>query len=166
MDVDEVLPETTYALRAAVLRPDGGTITWAGDEHPDTVHLAARQDGAVIGVVRFSPAPCPYRPGSRAPWQLRGMATDPAVRGTGIGRALVEHGLDRLADLGADLVWCDARTTVVGFYERTGSRVVGEKFDKPELGPHIGMLVEVRRPAAGAVSRWSGSPGSAPPGRR
>ncbi|WP_345770446.1 GNAT family N-acetyltransferase [Blastococcus saxobsidens] len=150
MDVHEVPPETTYALRAAVLRPDGGAITRAGDEHPDTVHLAARLDGAVIGVVRFSPAPCPYRPGSRAPWQLRGMATDPAVRGTGVGRALVEHGLARLADLGADLVWCDARTSAVGFYERTGFRVVGEEFDKPDVGRHVGMLSVVGPRAAGA----------------
>ncbi|WP_346621762.1 GNAT family N-acetyltransferase [Blastococcus montanus] len=74
------------------------------------------------------------------------MATDPPVRGAGVGRALVEHGLARLADL----VWCDARTSAVGFYERTGSRVVGEEFDKPGLGPHVGMLTGVGPRAPGA----------------
>ena len=79
MTVEEVPAEVTYDLRRAVLRPDGGEITWAGDEDPATIHLAARSGDRVLGVVRFSPAPCPWRPAT-APWQLRGMATDPAVR--------------------------------------------------------------------------------------
>jgi predicted GNAT family N-acyltransferase len=142
--VDEVPPEPTYALRAAVLRPDGGEISWAGDEDPATFHLAARTAaGDVVGVVRFSPAPCPWRPEVRAPWQLRGMATDPAVRGTGAGRALVVDGLARVAARGGDLVWCDARVPAVGFYERMGFTVVSDPFEKPSLGPHLGMVIDV-----------------------
>jgi predicted GNAT family N-acyltransferase len=142
--VDEVPAEVTYALRGAVLRPDGGEIVWAGDEDPRTFHLAARDaDGAVIGVVRFSPAPCPWRSDAQAPWQLRGMATDPAVRGVGAGRAMVEEGLARMASRGGDLVWCHARVTAAGFYERMGFAVVTETYDRPGIGPHVGMLREV-----------------------
>jgi predicted GNAT family N-acyltransferase len=152
--VDEVPAEVTYPLRRAVLRPDGGEITWPGDEDPATFHLAARTtDGAVVGVVRFSPAPCPYRSGATAPWQLRGMATDPAVRGTGAGRALVEEGRARVAARGGDLVWCDARVPVVGFYEGLGFTVVSEPFDKPGIGPHVGMVADRPiRPAGGPRS--------------
>ncbi len=150
--VAEVAPEVTYALRGAVLRPNGGEITWAGDEDPATVHLAARtRDGRVVGVVRFSPAPCPWRPLAAAPWQLRGMATEAAVRGSGVGRALLEGGLARVADRGGDLVWCDARVTAAGFYERYGFAVVTEPFEKPGIGPHVGMVIEVR-PAGGPRS--------------
>jgi predicted GNAT family N-acyltransferase len=142
--VDEVAPEITYALRRAVLRPDGGEVTWAGDEDPATFHLAARStDGRVVGVVRFSPARCPWRGDVAAPWQLRGMATDPAVRGGGTGRALLLDGLARVAERGGDLVWCDARTTASGFYERMGFTVVTEPFDKPGIGPHVGMLKDL-----------------------
>ena len=152
--VDEVPAEVTYPLRRAVLRPNGGEITWPGDEDPATFHLAARTtDGAVVGVVRFSPAPCPYRSSATAQWQLRGMATDPAVRGTGAGRALVEEGRDRVAARGGDLVWCDARVPVVGFYERLGFTVVSEPFDKPGIGPHVGMVADRPiRPADGPRS--------------
>jgi len=152
--VDEVAPEITYPLRAAVLRPDGGQIVWAGDEDPATFHLAARTaDGQVAGVVRYSPAPCPWRPEARSPWQLRGMATDPAVRGTGAGRLLVDDGLARVAARGGDLVWCDARVPAAGFYERMGFTVVTEPFDKPGIGPHVGMLIDVPvRPAGGSRS--------------
>ena len=87
MTVDEVPAQVTYRLRQAVLRPDGGDVVWAGDEDPATFHLAARDaEGRIVGVVRFSPAPCPWRPLARAPWQLRGMATDASVRGAGAGR--------------------------------------------------------------------------------
>jgi predicted GNAT family N-acyltransferase len=142
--VDEVPAEVTYPLRRAVLRPNGGEITWAGDEDPATFHLAARTvEGNVVGVVRFSPAPCPYPSGATAPWQLRGMATDPAVRGTGAGRLLVDDGLARVAARGGDLVWCDARVPVTGFYERLGFTVVSEPFDKPGIGPHVGMLIDL-----------------------
>jgi predicted GNAT family N-acyltransferase len=151
--VDEVAPEITYPLRAAVLRPDGGEITWAGDEDPATFHLAARTDERVVGVVRFSPAACPWRPEARSPWQLRGMATDAAVRGTGAGRLLVDDGLARVAARGGDLVWCDARVPAAGFYERMGFTVVTEPFDRPGIGPHVGMLIDVPvRPAGGSRS--------------
>ena len=150
--VDEVPAEVTYALRGAVLRPDGGEITWAGDEDPSTFHLAARDaHSAVVGVVRFSPAACPWRDAA-SPWQLRGMATEPALRGAGVGRELVVDGLARVAARGGDLVWCDARVTAAGFYERMGFTVVTGEFDKPGIGPHVGMLIEVPAPGGSRSS--------------
>jgi predicted GNAT family N-acyltransferase len=145
MTVDEVPADLTYPLRRAVLRPDGGEITWAGDEDPATFHLAARTGDRVIGVVRFSPTRCPWRTDAVSPWQLRGMATEPDVRGTGAGRALVVDGLTRVAARGGDLVWCDARVPAAGFYERMGFTVVTEPFEKPGIGPHVGMLIRPSR---------------------
>jgi predicted GNAT family N-acyltransferase len=143
--VDEVAAEVTYALRQAVLRPDGGEVVWAGDEDPATFHLAARTpDGRIVGVVRFSPTACPWRT-AVSPWQLRGMATDAGVRGAGAGRALVVAGLAAVAARGGDLLWCDARVTAAGFYERMGFEVVTEAYDKPGIGPHLGMLKDLGR---------------------
>jgi ribosomal protein S18 acetylase RimI-like enzyme len=80
------------------------------------------------------------------------MATDPAVRGTGTGRALITEGLARVAGHGGDLVWCDARVAAVGFYERMGFAVVTEEFMKPEGGPHRGMLIGLPAPGGGRSS--------------
>ena len=155
--VEEAALAETLPLRAAVLRPGGDSAAMVGDDDPATLHLAARTtDGRIVGVARFSPAPCPWRPDARAPWQLRGMATDPAVRGTGAGRALVADGLARVAARGGDLVWCDARVTATGFYERMGFAVVTEPFDKPPIGPHVGMVIDLSTsPPAGAPRRSS-----------
>jgi predicted GNAT family N-acyltransferase len=138
--VEEVPAGVTYPLRGAVLRV-GRPVEIDGDDDPATFHLAARTpSGQVVGVVRFHPNPCPWRP-ARSAWQLRGMATDPAVRGSGAGRALVAEGLARVAAQGGDLVWCDARAAAAGFYERMGFTVVTEPYEISPIGPHLGMVI-------------------------
>jgi predicted GNAT family N-acyltransferase len=146
--VEQVAAAVTYPLRGAVLRRGVPLpVEMPGDDDPATFHLAARTpEGQVVGVVRFHPNPCPWRPEAGSSWQLRGMATDPAIRSTGAGRALVSEGLARVARLGGDLVWCNARAAAAGFYEKLGFRLVTEPFDMPSIGPHVGMLVEL--PAA------------------
>jgi predicted GNAT family N-acyltransferase len=139
--VEEVAAGVTYPLRGAVLRP-GRPVEIPGDDDPATFHLVARTaEGQVVGVVRFHPNPCPWRDAGAA-WQLRGMATDPAVRGAGAGRALVREGLRRVAERGGDLVWCDARAAAAGFYERMGFTVVTEPYEISPIGPHLGMLID------------------------
>ncbi|NEM05309.1 GNAT family N-acetyltransferase [Geodermatophilus normandii] len=142
VSVEEVGVGVVLPLRSAVLR-DGGPAGLPGDDDPTTVHLAARTpDGRVVGVVRLGPAPCPWQPAG-SPWQLRGMATDPEVRGAGAGRALLAAGLAVVAARGGDLLWCNARQAAAGFYARAGFRVVTEPFDVDPIGPHVGMVTPV-----------------------
>jgi len=142
--VSEVPAAITYPLRGAVLRA-GRPVEIPGDDDPETFHLAALVPaGQVVGVVRFHPQPCPWRPDDDgAAWQLRGMATDPAVRGAGAGRALVTEGLRRVAELGGRLVWCDARAAASGFYERMGFTVATEPYEIAPIGRHLGMVIEL-----------------------
>ena len=143
--IEQVDAAATYPLRAQELR-QGRPVEIEEDDAPYTLHLAARIDGGqIVGVVRFHPRDCPWVD-TEGSWQLRGMATDPGVRGAGAGRALVEDALARLAARGADLVWCDARVGAAGFYERMGFAVVTGPYDKPGIGPHLGMLLDLRAP--------------------
>ena len=140
--IEQVEAAATYPLRMQELR-EGRSPEIEEDDAPYTLHLAARMDsGEIVGVVRFHPRDCPWRPGEGS-WQLRGMATDPRVRGLGAGRALVAEGLARVAARGADLVWCDARKDAVGFYQRIGFTLVTEEYDLRPVGLHRGMLIEL-----------------------
>jgi len=140
--IEQVEAAATYPLRAQELR-QGRPVEIDEDDAPYTLHLAARIDGGeIVGVVRFHPRDCPWRAGEGS-WQLRGMATDPRVRGLGAGRALVAEGLARLAARGAELVWCDARKDAVGFYQRIGFTPVTEEYDLRPVGLHRGMLIEL-----------------------
>jgi predicted GNAT family N-acyltransferase len=158
LTVEQVDVATVLPLRSAVLR-DGGPAGMPGDDDPSTVHLAARTaDGRVVGVVRLGPAPCPWRADARAPWQLRGMATDPAVRGAGAGRALVDASFALVAERGGDVLWCNARETAAGFYARMGFAVVTGLFPVDPIGPHYGMLKELTPHELGVSPRTRPGP--------
>ena len=140
--VEQVEAAATYPLRAQELR-EGRSVEIEEDDAPYTLHLAARIDGGeIVGVVRFHPRDCPWRD-VEGSWQLRGMATDPRVRGLGAGLALVAEGLVRLSARAAQLVWCDARKPAVGFYEKCGFTIVTEEYDLRHVGLHRGMLIEL-----------------------
>jgi GNAT superfamily N-acetyltransferase len=123
---------------------------FAGDELPTSRHYGAFQGDrcvacATLHLNEWQGAPA---------WQLRGMATDPSVRGKGIGRALLAF-MDR--DLLADdapvrQLWCNARTPAAGFYQALGWTICSDVFDIPTAGPHYRMarrLTDARTPEEG-----------------
>lgn len=132
----EVLP-----LRARVLRA-GRTLaesTSRQDASPGTRHLAALSDtGAVVGVVTYFVEHTPLAPGRRAV-RFRGMAVDGALRGSGIGRALMRDLVERARSLDAEVLWANGRDGALGFYERIGFRVAGDGFldDEMQLPHHV-----------------------------
>jgi ribosomal protein S18 acetylase RimI-like enzyme len=71
------------------------------------------------------------------------MATERAVQGTGLGRALVLGCADFARQQGAHVLWCNARTYAAGFYRKLGFEVVGSEFDIPDVGPHYRMKLRL-----------------------
>lgn len=129
-------------LRWAVLRP-GRPIEaahFSADDGP-AVHLAARRDhgdlGPIVAIGSIYPEASPTESIEPA-WRLRGMATDPEVRGQGYGAAILVGAMDLVADRGGRLLWCNARTSALGFYEHLGFVARGDEFET-EVGPHVYM---------------------------
>ncbi len=137
----------TIPVRWPILRPGfpRETAVFAGDELPTTQHFGAfSEDGTLIGVASIYLAPLPDAPPEIAvpaekSWQLRGMATLPEVRGAGHGCALVEACVQAARAAGAELLWCNARTTAAPFYAKNGWQITGQEFDIPTVGPHFRM---------------------------
>lgn len=135
--VVELDADAVHDLRRRVLR-DGdrdGELDWAGDRDPTTIHLGVVDPaGSVLAVSTWLRTPCPLHPSEPAV-QLRGMATDPAHTGTGLGSMLLAEGLRRASDIG--LVWANARVTAIAFYERHGWTATGPEFVTADTGlPH------------------------------
>lgn len=128
----------THPLRRAILR-DGtasNEVVFDGDDEPGTFHLGVRVDGALVAISSWLPRRYPDLPASPG-HQLRGMATEPATRGSGLGRELLTAGLDRCREAGSDLVWARARVAALGFYERHGFEPVGVEYVDLTTGlPH------------------------------
>ena len=132
----EILP-----LRHRELRPGRplATAAFDGDDAPATKHFGAfvADTGENVGCVSLMVAPWD----GDAARQLRGMATRGDLVRSGIGAALlrfVEDVVER--EPGPRLLWCNARSTAVPFYERLGWVVASEEFQVPSVGPHRAMV--------------------------
>jgi len=142
LNIEVVDGVTTRELRRAVLRPGWPAGSpMHGDDNPDAVHLAAKDDaGQVIGAALVLPRSYPLRPSIPRAWQLRGMATAVEHRGQGIGTHLVAAAIEQVRRRDGRLIWCDARTSAVSFYAQHGFTAEGEQFRQAETGiPHYRM---------------------------
>jgi predicted GNAT family N-acyltransferase len=136
--VERLTAADTWPLRHAVLRPHQDTDEIAGAEHPLAAHLGARDEqGRIVGVARIAPEAPPWDPQRADAWRLRGMATAEAARGRGVGAEVLAAALEHAARHGGRSVWCSARVPALRFYERAGFRAAGERYEDPELGPHV-----------------------------
>jgi GNAT superfamily N-acetyltransferase len=132
--VAEILP-----LRHRILRTGlpFEAARFEGDSDPATRHYAAVTGEVPVGCLTLIPSAWEGRPA----WQLRGMATDANEQRKGLGRQLLEAAVaDARVDEPERIVWCNARTSAVGFYEKLGWQVVSEPFDVPTAGPHVKMV--------------------------
>jgi predicted NBD/HSP70 family sugar kinase/predicted GNAT family N-acyltransferase len=132
------------SLRQAVLRPNQPpeACVYDGDEDPQSAHFGAVAEQELVGIVSIYQQ---REDGQRDPfaWRLRGMATLETVRGQGFGVALLEACMQHARSQGGMRLWCNARTTVAGFYGGFGFEVQGKEFDLPGLGPHVVMALEL-----------------------
>jgi GNAT superfamily N-acetyltransferase len=136
VDVERAPAARVIDLRHRVLRAGRPreTAHFDGDDEDRTRHWVAGHQGEVIGVVTVLARPFPD--GDGPGWQLRGMATDPAWRGRGVGRALLRAVEAEVAEP----MWCNARTGAAPFYEKHGWRRAGETFEIAGVGPHVRMI--------------------------
>lgn len=98
-------------------------------------------DGAVVGTVTFCPPGSTMREIAREDeGEFRMLAVDPAVRGRGVGEALVHRCLTRSRDLGLDAVRMSTMremTPAHRLYARLGFTRVPEDDWSPAPGVHL-----------------------------
>jgi GNAT superfamily N-acetyltransferase len=144
--VVQVEPHVTRALRNTVLRPgmDVEAVHWPDIESDAALTYAVLgDDDAPLTTVTMVPVSCPWRPDDGPAWQLRGMATDDAVRGRGVGRRALDAAVAHVRAEGAVLVWCNARDVALSFYERAGFVVEGDGFVNERGVAHHPMALEL-----------------------
>lgn len=141
-EIRRITAAETWPLRQAILRP-GQPVEAAqfpGDQAPATRHFGAFEAGHLLAIGSLFHAALPEKPGSPA-FQLRGMATVPAARGRGLGRALALAGIAAARHAGVELVWCNARAPAVAFYRKLGFEVISPEFEIAGIGPHFRMTL-------------------------
>ncbi|HET8839322.1 MAG TPA: GNAT family N-acetyltransferase [Flavobacteriaceae bacterium] len=131
-------------IRQQVLR-QGKSIEacfFSGDKAHSTFHLGAFEKEKLIGIVSlmqnrnegFS---------EENQMQLRGMAVLPEYRNRNIAKKLLHESERKLKENKSFFLWCNARENAIGFYEKHGFKIFGDKFEIPEIGPHYGMYKQL-----------------------
>jgi GNAT superfamily N-acetyltransferase len=143
-EVRAISAAETRPLRALILRPGQPPerLVYPADDAPDTLHAGAFHEGTLVGIASVARNACPGHVFAE-PWQLRGMATTPEVRGLGYGRALIEACVAHVAAHSGQTLWCNGRTSAAGFYTGVGFTPVGGEF-VTESGPHFVFFRGVR----------------------
>lgn len=129
----QIIPLRMHVLRRGTPSQDP---TYPEDNAPDTIHLGIVLDNVVVGTSTWLSKESPVAPGVAA-MQLKGMAVDDALQGTGAGRLIVDAGLAEARQRHARIVWANARDSALGFYERCGFVTIGDGFMEPNTAmPH------------------------------
>lgn len=137
--------EETLPLRSAVLRHNKpiAECVLPTDDVPGIFHLGYFLDERLICIGTFFPEDYPEK--GEGGFRLRGMASDPAFAGKGYGAALINFAINELTSVHAAYIWCNARTSAVGFYAKLRFEIISEEFEVPGVGPHFNMLYQIKK---------------------
>ncbi|MBU8682934.1 GNAT family N-acetyltransferase [Bacillus haynesii] len=140
IEVKPINAEDTYEIRHRILRPNQPleACMYETDLLGGTFHLGGYYRGKLISIASFHKGEHSKLEGQKQ-YQLRGMATLEGYREQKAGSTLIRHAEELLRKKGADLLWCNARISVSGYYEKLGFSEQGRIYDIPPIGPHILM---------------------------
>lgn len=141
--VEQVQTSEVLVLRMSVLR-DGTPSQdprYAEDDTEGSMHLGIKVSGVLVACSTWLPRPWPLDVDAPAT-QLRGMAVIKHMQSKGLGRILLQVGIDRAVLNCSNYVWARARDNALYFYERSGFATVGDQFvdEATGLGHHLVML--------------------------
>jgi predicted GNAT family N-acyltransferase len=122
IEIKQIQPSETWEIRHRVM--------WAGKSFDDIklpnddfgLHFGLFKDEVLISVVSL------FLENNTA--QFRKFATETAEQGKGYGAKLLEHIIQEAITQNAKSIWCNARTSASGFYEKFGLNVVSDTWVK------------------------------------
>jgi len=140
MNVKEIPSKDVLYIRSQVLRSNQSSdkCIFQGDKEESTFHLGAFSDNKLVSVASFYFGKSEHF-SEKHQYRLRGMATLKEHQGKGYGKALIKTALPVIKRNQCDLLWCNARTTAMGFYESIGFSTESEEFSIDGVGPHRRM---------------------------
>jgi len=143
--IKEINALETYGVRHPVLRAGRPLEDCAltDDDLETTFHLGAFENNRHVGVATFLKSSAGESPikidAAKTYYQLRGMGVIPDQQGKGIGKLLLNKGIDKLKAENIEVLWFNARVAAVPFYERLGFVKTGEPFEVGTIGIHYKM---------------------------
>ena len=122
VSIEQIRPELTWHLRQKVLYPAQKLYEMEMEEDEDGIHFGAFTDNKLVGIVSLFE--------KTGDFQFRKLAVDPEYQGKGIGNTLLIYITDFAKTAGGSRLWCNARLSAIGFYEKIQFNHTGQLFSK------------------------------------
>ncbi|MBP9680473.1 MAG: GNAT family N-acetyltransferase [Bacteriovorax sp.] len=146
MKVLRISAQDTYPIRQQVLVPSHELkkAKFENDDDEDvSFHLGAFKDTKLVSVASFFYERNPLFPDLHQ-YQLRGMATLPGNQGQGLSSELLTSAFPIIKQNFCTLLWCNARTSAVGYYEKVGfQKFNDDTFEIDDIGSHVLMYKNI-----------------------
>ncbi len=146
MRVLRISAQDTYPIRQQVLVPSHELkkAKFENDDDEDvSFHLGAFQNSQLVSVASFFYERNPIFEDLHQ-YQLRGMATLPENQGQGLSSELLTTAFPIIKQNFCTLLWCNARTSAIGYYEKVGFKKFNDEvFEIDEIGPHVLMYKNI-----------------------
>ena len=133
--------EETLPLRSRVLRNNQPLAQCRFSTDNRGFHLGYFENGQLVSVATFFEEDLPEL--GAGGYRLRGMATSPEFSGRGYGSALIKFAIDELKKRGAAYIWCNARSSALGFYLKLNFLIRSETVNVPDNGAHYNMSLQL-----------------------
>ena len=133
--------EETLPLRSTVLRKNQVLAECRFSTDDSGFHLGYFKDGQLISVATFFEED--FAELGSGGYRLRGMATKPEFSNRGYAKALIKFAIDELKKRGAAYIWCNARSSALGFYLKLNFIIRSETVNVPDNGAHYNMSLQL-----------------------
>ena len=145
--IKEITVEETYPLRHQVLRPHQSIdeCKYHGDRDSLTRHFGTYVESKLVGIVSIYKSPLNHIHDKDC-WQIRAMAMDVSVRKKGYANEILKKAEAYALENGAKYIWCNARVSALGFYEKNNYALYGKEFYVEDIGQHYIMIKESNTP--------------------
>jgi len=142
--IKEITVEKTYPIRHQILRPHQSIddCKYNGDRDNYTKHFGIYLNNKLVGIVSIYKSSLNHFQGKNG-WQIRAMATDVSIRKKGYAKKLLKKAEDYTIKNGANYIWCNARISALGFYEKNDYKIYGKEFYVEDIGQHYIMIKDV-----------------------
>lgn len=144
MQVKQINAIDTINIRKEMLRQDfpPEACHYPGDDDDLTFHLGGFMDNKLVSIASFYFQNHPDIPEENQ-FQLRGMASLPEFQGKGLSSMLLKTAFPIIKQNMVNTLWCNARKTAVGFYEKVGFEKLGSEFEVDNIGTHVVMMKKI-----------------------
>ena len=125
LEIKEIQPSETLDLRHRILLPNKSVDSIILTEDDAGQHFGLFQSEKIVSVISL------FVENDNA--QFRKFATETIEQHKGSGSILLNYIIEESVKNNVKNLWCNARLTALGFYEKFGFEVVSEKWIKNDI---------------------------------